>query len=110
MAWYGCSDMSHLRHVDSLSLCAGQLNREARRSFTLKSHPGKKALARFVTEASIEVAALSTAGSGTQAIAFIAADHAEEKLLPFHVLGVAPCQQGKVPLHQAGQLAPIHKT
>ena len=99
--------MSHLRHVDSRSLHVSRLNGDEPGSFALESHAGQQTLAGFIAEASAEVVALRTAGGRTQAVTFLTADHAKEKLLPFHVLRIAASQGCKVPLHQAGQLGSI---
>jgi hypothetical protein len=101
--------MSNLRHVDSRSLCASRLNGYRPECLALESNTGQQALAGFVTETCIEVAALRTTGCRTQAISFVTADHTKEELLPFHVLRVAAGQQGKVPEHEPRQFPAVRK-
>ena len=101
--------MSHLRHVDSRSLRVSRMNGDEPRSLALESHPGQQALAGFIAEARAEVVALRTAGRRAQAISVLPANHAKEKLFPFHVLRVAPCQQGEVPEHEPRQFPAIRE-
>lgn len=110
MAGCGAPGMSRLRHVVSRSLGVALFDGYEPEGFTLEAYPGQQALAGFVAETCVEVAAFGTTGRRTQGISLIAADHAKEELLPFHVLSVAAGQRGKVPLHQAAQLATVRES
>jgi hypothetical protein len=73
----------------------------------MQTDTGQETFTRLIAEASIKVAALRTGGRNAHAEAIFAADHAIEKLLPFHVLRVAARKQSKMTLHQLRQFAAV---